>query len=1124
MPLDFAADDSRTGFRLVRFELFNWGTFDKRVWVIQPGAENALLTGDIGSGKSTLVDGLTTLFIPAQRITYNKAAGADSRERSLLSYVLGYYKSAKDDERLSAKAVALRDRNTYSALLAEFHNQGYDQTITLAQVFWLRDNKNQPERFYLIADRSLSINNDLAGFGNDILDLRKRLRNMSGTQLFDTFPPYVAEFRRRLGIQNDKALDLFYQTVSMKSVGNLTDFVRNHMLEAPAYRERIEDIRRNFDNLNRAHNAVLKARHQIDKLQPLIAECDRYEQLNRKVAHLNRCRDALYVYFSWLKQQLLETRRVRLQQELDSLLDRLASQRQRVDDFQQQVTALRQHIDSSGGRRLDELQREIQRLNQERERKSQRAEEYRAYCAELDLIKTLAQAHFHENRAQAEQQQQALQQQREALEQTRVDVQVEAKELNQQYGALGQEIESLRLRESNIPALNLEIRSRLCQTLELEENALPFVGELLRVRPEDGEWEGAIERLLHNFGLSLLVPEASYNQVSRYVDRTHLRGRLVYFRVRDDIDKIKKLFHSKDDPRLLFRKLDIKPDSRFYAWLERELSQRFDYFCCDSLAEFQRQPKAITAQGQIKSGASRHEKDDRHRIDDRSRYVLGWSNKEKIKALQQQQQRIERAGLEKLQHAQRLQKQLNAMQRRRDVLRDLLKIGSFAEVDWQPLARQIETLKDEKRRIEQGSDVLRTLQARLEETEQQLADAQNRYQNNNEQRVRTEERLERVQEQLKSARETLANLTPEQRDTLFPQLEPMRAEALGDKQLTIENCERSQTEMREWLQPKINGEQGKCNRSAETIVRRMQAYKNDYPLETREADAAVDAAPEFRAMLRDLREQDLPRHEQRFKALLNEGTIQDIALFQNQLEKESRDISAKIAAINHSLKAIDYNPGTYIELVSDKSNDKEIREFQQDLRACLGDTLSGGEDELYTEHKFLQVKALIDRFNGREGLVDADKRWTQKVSDVRNWFEFSVSERWREDGGEREFYSDSAGKSGGQKEKLAYTILAAALAYQFGLKWGETRSRSFRFVMIDEAFGRGSDESARYGLELFKKLNLQLLIVTPLQKIHIIEDYVRSVHFVHNEEGRNSMLRNLSIDAYREERAQRANR
>lgn len=137
------------------------------------------------------------------------------------------------------------------------------------------------------------------------------------------------------------------------------------------------------------------------------------------------------------------------------------------------------------------------------------------------------------------------------------------------------------------------------------------------------------------------------------------------------------------------------------------------------------------------------------------------------------------------------------------------------------------------------------------------------------------------------------------------------------------------------------------------------------------------------------------------------------------------------------------------------------------------------------------------------------------ISDVRNWFVFAASERWQEDSAEHEHYADSGGKSSGQKEMLAYTVLAASLAYQFGLKLDEVKSRSFRFVVIDEAFGRGSDESAQYGLQLFAQLNLQLLIVTPLQKIHIIEPFASSVGFVHNQDGRASVLRNLSIEEYR---------
>jgi hypothetical protein len=78
--------------------------------------------------------------------------------------------------------------------------------------------------------------------------------------------------------------------------------------------------------------------------------------------------------------------------------------------------------------------------------------------------------------------------------------------------------------------------------------------------------------------------------------------------------------------------------------------------------------------------------------------------------------------------------------------------------------------------------------------------------------------------------------------------------------------------------------------------------------------------------------------------------------------------------------------------------------------------------------------------------------------------------------------------------ELAYTTLAASLAYQFGLESGVTKSRDFRFAVIDEAFGRGSDASTRYALELFAKLGLQLLIVTPLQKVQVIEPYVNPPH------------------------------
>ena len=328
--LDFADTDELAGFRLQRLEVLNWGTFDRRVWVIAPDGHNALLTGDIGSGKSTLVDAITTLLVPHHRIVYNKAAGVEARERTLYSYIRGEYKSEKDDLTQAAKAVALRDENSYTVLLAHYHNQGFAQNVTLAQVFWLKDGKRNPERFFVIAQIPLTIVDHFSNFGEDILDLKRRLRRTNHIDVLDNFKDYSSRFRHLFGIQHEQALELFYQTVSMKSVGNLTEFVRNHMLEKYDVESRIDELRRNFDNLNRAHEAVLKAKDQIRQLTPLVADSRRYRTANADIQELHQCREALESYFAGHRMELLITRIEALDMNIQKLNHRLTALKTRA--------------------------------------------------------------------------------------------------------------------------------------------------------------------------------------------------------------------------------------------------------------------------------------------------------------------------------------------------------------------------------------------------------------------------------------------------------------------------------------------------------------------------------------------------------------------------------------------------------------------------------------------------------------------------------------------------------------------------------------------------------------------------------------------------------------------------
>jgi uncharacterized protein YPO0396 len=1113
LELDFLADDALTGFRLVRLEVFNWGTFDARVWTLQLDGRNGLLTGDIGSGKSTLVDAITTLLVPSQRIAYNKAAGADSKERTLRSYVLGHYKSERNEVTGTARPVSLRDHNSYSVILGVFRNAGYDQTVSLAQVFWMKEAQSQPARFYVGAERDLSIATDFTHFGSDIAQLRKKLRGL-GAEIEDAFPKYGAWFRRRFGIENEQALELFHQTVSMKSVGNLTDFVRGHMLEPFDVAARIAALISHFDDLNRAHEAVLKAKRQVEWLKPLVADCDQHAALAVEQELSRVCRDALKPYFAGWKLSLLE-RRLQLLAEDHA---RLSAQRERRveqrDQERTQADRLKRAIAEQGGDRLEQLAAEIRDEERERDRRLRRAERHAALLAAIGESPAADESAFVAQRQQLADLRDGTGQREADLQNQITEWGVALRDGKREHRVLGDEVASLKARRSNIPKEQVAVRAAMCAALGLDEDSMPFAGELIQVREEAREWEGAIERVLHNFGLSLLVPDAHYADVAAWVDRTHLAGRLVYFRVRSTRDQNIAALHRDS----LVRHVAIKPDSPFYDWLERALAQRFDYACCATQEQFRRESRALTRTGQIKASGERHEKDDRHRLDDRGRYVLGWSNAAKIATLEGQLRTLEmRLGGLATQIA-GAQGDQAKLRQQLEALAALHEFNDFRELDWPSCSAAIARLQDEKARLEAASNALLELVAQLESVQAALNDSEKALSDVN----RELGGVDAKREAADALREQTAASLTDIADDIRERLDVLRAEILGEHQLSVESCDNRERDLRDALQARMDAEAKRLDRLTERIIKSMSTFKDAYKLDTADFDASLEAAFEYRELLARLNTDDLPRFEARFKELLNINTINEIANFNAQLARERETIKERIARINESLAQIDYNPGRYVVLESQASPDADIRDFQGELRACTEGALTGSDDAQYSEAKFLQVKAIIDRFRGREGLSEADRRWTTKVTDVRNWFLFAASERWREDDTEYEHYSDSGGKSGGQKEKLAYTILAASLAYQFGLEWGAVRSRSFRFVVIDEAFGRGSDESAQYGLKLFRQLNLQLLIVTPLQKIHIIEPFVSGVGFVHNDDGRASKLRNLSIDEHLARKAEGA--
>ncbi len=1094
------SNEKKRGFRLESIELYNWGTFNKKIYKLQIEGENGLLTGDIGSGKSTVVDAITTLLVPHQKITYNKAAGSTAKERTLYSYIVGEYKNSVDEDSGTSKAIALRDGKNYTVLLARFENSYSNEVVTVAQFFWLTQGTRQPNKMFIVSSEILSIQENFIKF-NTIKTLKKELKTIKETDVYNSFKEYSQQFRRKVKIQSEQAMNLFYQTVSMKSVGNLTSFVRSHMLESGSIDDKVDELCHNFNELNHTHNTVLRAKKQMEMLKPIVSDSSKYSVNLKTKKSKENLRELLSGYFAQNKVTLIDKRLSSLDIEKEKLNSKIRDNNQLLEELEESRFELKDELNRSGGDKIIGISKDIIRLDRVRDSRKRVHENYHKFSKILNLPTVSTQHTFLMNLNRVKEQMEQVEEKKEQLniEKSLQERVISDKEQHQQ--SLSVEISFLEKRKSNIPKQNSDIRDQIASELNIE---LPFVGELLRVN--DKAWEGAIERVLRPFALSLLVDEINYAKVSRYIDKTNLKGRIVYLRVM----KSKKLSLPQLVENSVVEKIDILHDTPFYEWLEKELYSRFDYSCVENMTEFRRFKRALTQNGQIKSSLVRHEKDDRFRVEDKRRYVLGWENKEKLVALKSDMKRIESALAPLFKELKTVMNQLQEIEHARDTLRDLLHFEDFEQIDWYSIAKKIEELKEQKEELESSSDIIKTLESSLKKVEEEHRKKRQELNQLHQKQGKIASDIEKFKSEKEESLELYASQKVRLNKYILELTTYLKSENIV--KLELHTIKKDEQRIRELIQKEIDSLSKKIDRVTQKITSNMQNYIKEFPTFTKDVDASTHSIGEFEKMFNTLKKDDLPKYEKKFKKLFREGTIQHFLSLKTRLEEEENAISKKIDLINNSLKSIEYSTGTYIELSMSKTIDSDIREFKEDLREALSGIVGG--DDSYDERKFLQVKKIIERFNGRVNLVDVDKKWRKKVTDVRNWFSFGANENYLGDGSLKEYYSDSSGKSGGQKEKLAYTVLASSIAFAYGLE--ENSSKSFRFVMIDEAFGKGSDDSTKYGLELFKKLNLQLLVITPIQKINIIEPYISTIHFVHNQDGMDSSVIGLSIEEYLE--------
>ena len=1121
--------DEQAGYRLKLLEVFNWGTFHEGssgqdIWRLVPDGQNTLLTGVNGSGKTTLVDGLLALLVNPTKRFFNQSSGAESRAgRTPESYVEGHYSNTQDEAQQRVRPEKLRPNRlqTYSILLGVFTNS-QSLPITLVQVRWF--NASGLQQKYLVAKTELSIAAHIRfGTATQWVSGLKKQFAPGVVEDFDTFAKYAAAFQRLFGMR-DKALTLFNQTVSMKVVDDLDSFIRANMLEDSTAEKEFEKLMDSYTTLLVSYRALEKARTQLGLLRPVYELSHAHESLQQQLREVAEQQRLLEPWFARQQLRLWAIETSRLDRELDRLTGLLGQQEADWETADDQRVRLTGQLDNDQiGREIKELARQISGLEKSKREKEQDLKAYNRLARQLELVEDPDAGVFETNRTQAAAISRQLAQLRQQLDEQQYAARTTRDAQQKAFAELETEVAQLQSGTGKVTGRPAAIRQEILDAVAATETEIPFVAELIQVKPaEKAVWNHALEKLLYSFGRDLLVPAHLYAAVTDYVHRQDdLRGKIVYHPVEEKASR--PIF---PDARLVVAKLDFNPQSRYADWVESEVARRFNYVCTEDLTTFKRADKALLPSGTSRNG-SRHERDDTTT----QRHILGWDNRDLLRDCQRRGREL-RLAIEKAENSlHRITKEVKQAELREKNVAALLDHTPFFRLDWSSDAHKINQFTAQKILLESENAGLQMLEAQLRDVKQQLAQLGKAKEGTRDEIRETERTLKGLKtEQLaqQAVLKTFENTDLDDELKILTELTAPLTEGLNYPQFFMQK-QQLERQLSNQL-TELNQEQHVQQKSIREAMRgflmpgaAVLATFADWNADLGDLRPEVEQLPAFVDRYEQIRNEELAELETRFRDEFNRGVTRALTDYCHSLEVQHEAICDTIAEINKSLRDIDFglDPKTYIELVRTDSRQPKIRDFRENkLDSWKPDltqlALATDPREAEIAHFVAHIQPFITELQAKE-----NEKWRQDVTDVRNWSSFRAREYFRADKVLKQVYESSASLSGGEGAQLAYTVLGAAIAHQFGIGSRDAQSaRSFRFIVIDEAFSKLDEDKSKYLLQLCERLGLQLMVVTPATSLHLLEKNVQVIHWVMKakQDKRKSVVMDIPIRRYQEQK------
>lgn len=1071
---------SGPGYRLRQLELYNWGGFTGyHSAAIDP--HGTAIVGPTGSGKTTLVDALMTLL--GTNPKYNLAStGGHESDRDLVSYVRGV---AGAGDGSGGQTHIARPGKTISGICATL--AGADGVVRLAAVFGFDGSSSSAsdlQKLWLFAtagEQSLEQWLTLYSEGGQRA-LRQLEKESEGFWLYaNNKRNYLGRARGFFEVR-ENAFNLLNRAAGLKQLNSIDEIFRELVLDDCSQFVRAKEVADSFDDLSEIYQEIGIARKQIGALLPVKSLAQEHQKLSDSVQQQQQLCDDFPPWFAARSRRRWEAEQARLLQAEELATAELETAKAKYDKQQGVNEQLHAEYLQLGGASVKELEEKLKDKNALRQQRERLARDYQGMAALFQLgdqvergVLQAGQTHIRQNLP--DWQQQAADQHEQAF-----SVGVSERNLREQWIAIQEELEEAqRHPASNIAPQFRALRSQLAEALDLDEELLPFVAELVQVKPEEQAWRGAIERAIGGHRLRLLVPALHMQQALAWINGRDNRLHVRLLEVRQEVAAADFFVDG------FTRKLDYKQHP--YREMVKHLLAGVDRHCVADVSQLRRTEHALTIEGTWSGRSGFFDKQDQRRLD--QDWQTGFDNKDRLRQLEQQL-----AGLqEQLHSAESALRQAQSAAReeaKRLHLAGQFLLLEFEQLDYLSVQQDMDRLQEQLQRITAPDSDLNAAYQHYKQGQEllQQLDAQ---------RATAQQALGACQEQARQAAEQFKQLTQQ----LATAAEP--TESAAHFAVFVARLEDSALHRLSQLGQDIGNElavkrtQLFEQRAATAIElgKAMTKAKSADHGALSEVGTELGDIPQYLQRLTTLTEEDLPAKQQRFKSYLNSSSEDGVRQFMSEIENEVLRIYDRLEDVNATLRRVDFQPGRYLQIVAGNVQHESLRTFN-----AARDALNSArfvEDEGESHYQALQV--IVDLLRDA-----AERQRTQPAKallDPRFRLEFKVSDISRATGDVIETRSGSQGGSGGEKEIIASYVLTASLSY--ALCPDGSRYPLFGTIVLDEAFSRSSHAVAGRIIAALTEFGLHPLFVTPNKEMRLLRNHTRSAIIVHRRGAESSL-------------------